>query len=102
MTDRKSIIRIFYLAIIILLAAGCSSQNRQAPVKQVPAAVKANPAEAPISPDQAGEGQKEQGLPAAAQAESAAGLPAEMAAAEAEAQDNSPATEEVYALYQEA
>jgi len=102
MTDRKSIIRIFNLAIIILLAAGCSSQNRQAPVKQVPAAVKTNPVGAPVSPDQAREGQKEQGLPAAAEAESAAGLPAEMAAIEAEGQDNSPATEEVYALYQEA
>jgi len=102
MIDRQPVIKVFYLAIIILLAAGCSSPNRQAPVKQVPAAVKADPAGAPVNPGQPSEDQKEQGVGRAVQAGSSVSLQAEGASPEVEGQENNPAAEEVYALYQEA
>ncbi|HOP61721.1 MAG TPA: lytic transglycosylase domain-containing protein, partial [Candidatus Saccharicenans sp.] len=100
MANHKSFLRFCSAVIIILLAAGCSSNRSQVPARQVPTATaKTTAGKEPVKQP---EDRKNENLAIARAGATVSELQSETLAAEGESQEYSSPTDEVYALYQEA
>lgn len=101
MRSRKLFLSFLSVVIIIFLAASCSSNRSQAPVKQVPTTTAQTTVEK--EPVKQPEGRESQKLAAAEAGSTAVSeLQSEALEVEGESQENGSSTDEVYALYQEA
>ncbi len=101
MRSRKLFLSFLSVVIIIFLAASCSSNRSQAPVKQVPTTTAQTIVEK--EPVKQPEGRESQKLAAAEAGSTAVSeLQSEALEVEGESQENGSSTDEVYALYQEA
>lgn len=101
MRSRKLFLSFLSVVIIISLAASCSSNRSQAPVKQVPTATAQTTVEK--EPIKQPEGRESQNLAAAETGSTTVSeLQSEAMEVEGESQENGSSTDEVYALYQEA
>jgi membrane-bound lytic murein transglycosylase D len=100
MVKRKSFLKFFSAVMIILLAVGCSSNRSQAPARQVPTTTaKTTAGDEPIKQP---EDRKNQNSATAEAGTIVSELQSETLGSEAESQESSLTTDEVYALYQEA
>ena len=100
MVKRKSFLKFFSAVMIILLAVGCSSNRSQAPARQVPTTTaKTTAGDEPIKQP---EDRKSQNSATAEAGTIVSELQSETLGSEAESQESSLTTDEVYALYQEA
>ncbi|HOE14742.1 MAG TPA: LysM peptidoglycan-binding domain-containing protein [Candidatus Saccharicenans sp.] len=100
MAKRKSFLKFFSAVIIILLAAGCSSNRSQTPTKQVPTATaKTTAGKEPVKQP---EDRKNENLETAEAGATVSELQSETIGVEGESQEYNSPSDEVYALYQEA
>jgi len=100
MAKRKSFLKFFSAVIIILLAAGCSSNRSQTPTKQVPTATaKTTAGKEPVKQP---EDRKNENLETAGAGATVSELQSETIGVEGESQEYNSPSDEVYALYQEA